>query len=97
MPHTKKMRKRVVVSLVLLSTVIVTGTLGYTLIEGWDLFDSFYMTIVTLTTIGYEEVHKLSRAGRVFNIFMIPTPSIILTDFKSLVASEIRSPVLCLL
>jgi voltage-gated potassium channel len=65
------MRKRVVVSLVLLSTVIITGTLGYTLIEGWDLFDSFYMTIVTLTTIGYEEVHRLSRAGRVFNVFMI--------------------------
>ena len=65
------MRKRVVVSLLLLSTVIVTGTLGYTLIEGWDLFDSFYMTIVTLTTIGYEEVHRLSRAGRVFNVFMI--------------------------
>ncbi len=65
------MRKKVLVSLVLLSTVIVTGTLGYTLIEGWDLFDSLYMTIVTLTTIGYEEVHRLSRAGRVFNIFMI--------------------------
>jgi voltage-gated potassium channel len=65
------MKKRVVFSVILLSTVIITGTLGYTLIEGWDLFDSFYMTIVTLTTIGYEEVHRLSRAGRVFNIFMI--------------------------
>lgn len=65
------MKKQVAVSLVLLSTVIVTGTFGYTMIEGWDLFDSFYMTIVTLTTIGYEEVHRLSRAGRMFNVFMI--------------------------
>lgn len=65
------MKRQVWVSLILLSTVIVMGTIGYTLIEGWDLFDSFYMTIVTLTTIGYEEVHRLSRAGRIFNVFMI--------------------------
>lgn len=51
--------------------LLVIGTLGFHLIEGWTLFDGLYMTLTTLTTIGYQEVHPLSHAGRVFNIFMI--------------------------
>lgn len=48
-----------------------TGTVGFHFIEGWSWFDSFYMVIITLSTIGYQEVHTLSHAGRVFNIFLI--------------------------
>ncbi|MBI4844681.1 MAG: potassium channel protein [Nitrospirae bacterium] len=51
--------------------VISLGTAGYVIIEEWDLFDSLYMTIITLTTVGYQEVHRLSRAGRFFTIFLI--------------------------
>lgn len=53
--------------------LVVTGTLGYRLIEAgrYDLFDSLYMTIVTLSTIGYGETHELSRAGRAFTILLI--------------------------
>ena len=47
------------------------GTVGFHFIEGWGWFDSFYMVIITLSTIGYQEVHQLSHAGRVFNIFLI--------------------------
>jgi voltage-gated potassium channel len=47
--------------------VHVVGTVGYVLIDNYPVFDAFYMTIVTVTTVGYEEVHPLSRAGRVFN------------------------------
>jgi voltage-gated potassium channel len=47
--------------------VVGAGTIGFALIEGWDLFDAFYMTITTVTTVGYGEIHPLSRAGRVFN------------------------------
>ncbi len=68
---SNKLRKQVAISVGLLILVIATGTVGYTLIEGWDLFDSFYMTVVTLTTIGYEEIHPLSRTGRVFNLALI--------------------------
>ena len=42
------------------------GTVGFYLIEGWPLFDSFYMAIMTLTTVGYGEVHPLSLRGRLF-------------------------------
>jgi len=51
--------------------VIAFGTCGYILLENWNFFDSLYMTIITLTTVGYEEVHVLSKAGRVFSIVLI--------------------------
>ena len=55
----------------LLALVMVIGTAGYHYIEGWTWFDGFYMVVTTLTTIGYQEVHPLSHAGRVFNVFVI--------------------------
>ncbi len=61
------------ITLVALGVLIVVGTLGYHFIEGWSLFDGLYMVITTLTTVGYKEVHDLSPAGRVFNLFMIVT------------------------
>ncbi|HKN33583.1 MAG TPA: potassium channel protein [Terriglobales bacterium] len=54
-----------------LTAVIVVGTAGYHFIEGWPWFDGFYMVVTTLTTIGYQEVHPLSHAGRIFNVFII--------------------------
>jgi voltage-gated potassium channel len=54
-------------SVMLLATVLCVGTAGYVVIEGWNVFDAFYMTITTVTTVGYGEIHPLSRAGRVFN------------------------------
>jgi voltage-gated potassium channel len=52
--------------------LVVAGTLGYWLIEkDYTLFDSLYMTVITLTTVGYEEVHKLSAAGRAFTIVLL--------------------------
>ncbi len=56
---------------VLLVLVMAIGTAGYHYIEGWPWFDGFYMVVTTLTTIGYQEVHPLSHAGRIFNIFVI--------------------------
>ena len=54
-----------------LALVIVIGTAGFHYIEGWPWFDGFYMVVTTLTTIGYQEVHRLSTGGRVFNVFII--------------------------
>jgi voltage-gated potassium channel len=51
--------------------VLLLGTLGFAAIEGWSLWDAFYMTLTTVTTIGYREVHDLSPAGRAFNIVVI--------------------------
>jgi voltage-gated potassium channel len=51
--------------------VLMVGTAGYVIIEGWDLLEAFYMTIITVTTVGYGEIHALSRAGRIFTILLI--------------------------
>ena len=47
------------------------GTAGFHYIEGWSWFDSFYMVVITLSTIGYGEIHPLSTAGRAFNVGLI--------------------------
>ena len=54
-----------------LAALMVAGTLGFHFIERWTYFDSFYMVLTTLSTIGYGEVHPLSQAGRWFNVFLI--------------------------
>jgi voltage-gated potassium channel len=54
-----------------LATVMLVGMAGFHFIEGWSWFDGLYMVLTTLTTIGYQEVHPLSFAGRVFNVFVI--------------------------
>jgi voltage-gated potassium channel len=57
--------------LVALIALTVAGTVGFHFIEGWGWFDSFYMVVITLSTVGYQEVHPLSFAGRVFCIVLI--------------------------
>ena len=56
-------------SLVIL--VFVTGTLGYMLIEDWNFLDSLFMTVTTLTTVGYGEVHPLGTTGKLFTCVLI--------------------------
>jgi voltage-gated potassium channel len=55
----------------LLVSVVAGGTLGYVVIEGWSAWDAFYMTATTITTVGFREVHPLSRAGQVFTVALI--------------------------
>jgi len=47
------------------------GTLGFHFLEGGNYFDAFYMSLITITTIGYGETHELSAAGRLFNSLII--------------------------
>ncbi|HLX77122.1 MAG TPA: potassium channel family protein, partial [Terriglobales bacterium] len=51
--------------------VMLLGVAGFHFIEGWPWFDGLYMVVTTFTTIGYQEVHPLSHAGRIFNLFLI--------------------------
>src|SRR5437667_937990 len=56
---------------ILLVIVIAVGVTGYTLINRWNLLDSFYMVIITISTVGYTEVHPQSQAGRLFTSGLI--------------------------
>ena len=56
---------------ILLAIVIVVGVTGYMLIDGWDLLDSFYMVIITISTVGYQEIHPQGTAGRLFTSGLI--------------------------
>lgn len=56
---------------VLLVALILIGTIGFSIIEQWDLHDAFYMTIITVSTVGYGEVHPLHPAGRLFASILI--------------------------
>jgi voltage-gated potassium channel len=49
----------------LLVVLPVLATIAFMVVEGWGLFDALYMSVITLTTVGYHEVHPLSEAGRV--------------------------------
>ena len=51
--------------------VIASGTSGYVLIEGWNAWDAFYMTVMTVTTVGYREVHPLSRSGQALTMVVM--------------------------
>lgn len=51
--------------------VMVYGVAGYALVQRWNVLDSFFMTLITITTIGYSEVHPLSDAGRLFTSSLI--------------------------
>ena len=54
-----------------LLAILVLGSLGFVWLEGWTFFDALYMTVTTLTTVGYGEVHPLSRLGQVYNMVLI--------------------------
>ncbi|MCY4384935.1 MAG: potassium channel protein [Nitrospinae bacterium] len=51
--------------------VIMLGTAGYTLLEGWSLVESFYMTMITVTTVGFNEVREMSTTGRMFTVALM--------------------------
>jgi len=66
-----RVRRQFIFSLVLIVVVIFSGTTGYVFLEKWTVFDALYMTITTITTVGYREVHDLSDTGRVFTLVLI--------------------------
>ena len=87
-------RTRLGYSLFALACVVAFGTLGFMLIEGWSLGDSLYMTLMTVTTVGYGPPLPLSIAGRNFSIFFMvvgvgTTGYLLSTAVQALVQSEI--------
>src|SRR5579871_4845529 len=64
-------RRRLVWIATAMAATLAIGTAGFVWIENYPVFDAFYMTLTTVTTVGYGEIHPLSPAGRIFNSFLI--------------------------
>jgi voltage-gated potassium channel len=64
-------RRPFVIGVAAMGALLVIGTTGYSVIEGFSPFDAFYMTVITLSTVGYAEVAPLSNAGRLFTSIFI--------------------------
>ncbi len=63
--------RRILLTGGLVFLTVIFGTTGFMGVEGYSAFDAFYMTLITISTVGYQEVHPLSHAGRVFNSVLI--------------------------
>ncbi len=63
--------KRFLIAFLLLLFLVAIGSVGYRFIMGWDFLDSLYMTVITIATVGFNEVGELNKAGRIFTIFLI--------------------------
>jgi voltage-gated potassium channel len=76
-------------TILLISLVIFAGTVGYQVIEAWTFVEALYMTIITISTVGFQEVGPLSDTGRIFTIFLILGGIVVITSGISLIFSSI--------
>jgi len=51
--------------------ILTTGTIFYTIVEDWSVIQALYFTVITLTTIGYGDLHPTTEFSRVFTIFFV--------------------------
>ena len=65
--------KHLAISIALSLIIVFSGTAGYMLIEGWRFLDALYMTIITISTVGYREVNQVGDLGRIFTIVVVFT------------------------
>ena len=63
--------RRLKISIGVLLLLLTMGTSGYMIIEGWRLLDALYMTVITLATVGFKEVHDLTDHGKLFTMVLI--------------------------
>jgi voltage-gated potassium channel len=64
-------RGRAVKALSILVIILAVGTTGYVILERWGFLDALYMTVITITTVGFREVREVSAGGKIFTIFVI--------------------------
>jgi voltage-gated potassium channel len=64
----RRLRQELTAGAIALASVFLIGTLWYRLVEGWRWIDAAYMTVITLSTVGFLEVRDLDDRGRLFTL-----------------------------
>ena len=67
----RDLKSKIFIHIWFLTLLVAAGTVGYMVVAGWNFFDSLFMTVTTLATVGYGEVHPLSTEGRIYTIILI--------------------------
>jgi voltage-gated potassium channel len=60
--------RHLIFSLSISILILALGTIGYMIIEGWTFVDALYMTVITISTVGFKEVNQVGEGGRIFTI-----------------------------
>jgi len=63
--------RHLIISISISILILAAGTIGYMTIEGWPFIDAFYMTVITISTVGFKEVNQVDGVGRIFTIFLV--------------------------
>ena len=83
----KLFRSKIYLALFLVLVVLMFGVIGYRFISDYSWIDAFYMTIITVTTVGFSEVRPMEAEGKIFTVILIVT-SVVIVGFAISVITE---------
>ena len=86
-PLIQLFRSKVYTAITLLITLLVIGVLGFKFMSHYSWVDALYMTVITITTVGFGEVQPLDDVSKIFTIFLILT-SVIIVGYAITVITE---------
>ena len=84
-------RSKIYIALILMSAVLIAGVLGYRYISNYEWLDALYMTVITVTTVGFMEVRPLDAESKVFTVLLITSSVFIFAYAISVVTEYILS------
>ncbi len=90
-PLLSLFRSKIYTALVMLIVLIFIGVLGYKFISGYQWIDAIYMTVITITTVGFAEVNPLDTPSKIFTVFLILASVVIVGYALSIITEYILS------
>ena len=90
-PLIKLFRSKIYTALLLLILVLFIGILGFKIIADYTWIDAIYMTVITITTVGFEEVNPLDNTAKIFTVFLILSSVVIVGYAISIITEYILS------